>query len=72
MPHRIYDTAIAFWFGMTSSIGSIMLQVNYTEFINLAPWKLLMTLCVGVLGGVAGVLGKELVYYVKRKLKKNE
>lgn len=70
MPHRMYDTAIAFWGGMTSSIGVMMLQINSSEFASMVLWKMLMTGCVGIIGGIAGVLGKEIVYLIKRIIKK--
>lgn len=70
MHYHISDTVVSFWGGFILTIGKIMLQVNFHEFMNMAPWKLLMTLAVGVMGGAAGIIGKELIYYIKKKFKR--
>lgn len=69
MHHTNGENVASYILGAAFSIYTF-LQVDSHEFIQMAPWKLLMTMSVGVVGGVAGVIGKYLTQWAIKKFKR--
>jgi hypothetical protein len=70
MPEDIKDKAVAFITGDLTVMGFTFIRIP-DELINLW-WKVLITIVVGIAGGIAGMVGKDLYTLVKSKLFKSK
>lgn len=77
MTHISIDNFWAFVGGGISAVGAMLYQsgshtfnqVNFHEFIVMAPWKVLVTAIAAFVGGILGVLGKMFINYIIKKIK---
>lgn len=68
MPHRVLNNLAGMLGG---GFASIMLNIKMIEIIEDGVIRLLMTIVIGVFGGIAGLAGKDIyTNYIKDKFKR--
>lgn len=70
MPEDFKDKAVAFITGDLTVMGFTFIRIP-DELIGVG-WKVLITIVVGIAGGIAGMVGKDLYTWCKRLLLKNK
>lgn len=70
MPHRVVDKITGM---LSGGIAGILLNISLIEVISDAAVKLVVTVMVGIFGGIAGLLGKDIyTRYIKDFINKKK
>lgn len=70
MPENLKDKVLAFFCGNVTTMGFTFLKIP-NEMSGIG-WKVLATALIGLAGGIAGLVGKDLYVSVKRKIFKRK